>query len=140
MIIQTGFLQPTKAQLLQARKRADSSFCTLSDDDFVQHFPTFDGWQRADRGTTLIKMKNVEPHDDPWVNGADEPRARRAIFWLLEGRSNYGRSHIYFGCGKSPIITMKPGDFVIFNDKITHWVMSDRQWIGAASQLQPAPA
>ncbi len=135
MILHTGYLKPTKEQLVLARKNADSSFCALAGEAFMSDFPTFEGWQNATPTPVLLKLKNVEPHDDPWVSNGSEPRARRAIFWLLEGGKTYHGARIFFGCG-GQVIQMKAGDFVVFNDKKTHWVMSDRQWIGASMQLQ----
>jgi mannose-6-phosphate isomerase-like protein (cupin superfamily) len=134
MIFATGRLKPERFQLEEARKNADGSFCVNYSEQFGTHFPVFEGFTPADSGI-LLKLKNVEPHEDPWVSRQKEPRARRSIFWLLEGggQAGYG-SCIHFGCG-AKIIKMFPGDFVIFNDSKTHWVMSEKQWRGAAVQL-----
>ena len=97
-------------------------------------FPTFEGFRPADKFALLLRLKNVEPHNDPWVGMGSEPRKRRAIFWLLNGGRSSNRRIVHFGCG-GKIVTMRPGDFVVFNDARTHWVMSGRVWYGAAAQL-----
>ena len=138
MIFGTGFLKPTAEQLLHARKNADESFCAVSSEGFIDAgFPTIDGWSRAEATATLLRLKNVEPHDDPWVSMGAEPKSRRAIFWLLEGGRSYSGEGVFFGCGRD-VLRLKPGEFVIFSDKVKHWVMSDRVWRGAAVQLRKA--
>jgi hypothetical protein len=136
MIYTTGNLPPQRFQIDEARVKADTSFCVSFSDEFGAHFPSFEGFVPDSNGI-LLKLKNVEPHEDPWVSHTREPRARRAIFWLLEGggQNAYGQKLI-FGCGAKHI-KMGPGDFVVFNDRITHWVMSEKLWRGAASQLRP---
>lgn len=134
MIHLTDRLLPTPEQLAHARKWADSSFCAASDEGFMRNFPMFDGWQPADSHATLLRLRNVEPHDDPWVARSKPPRVRRAIFWLLQGGFAHDERVIHFGCG-GKIVKMRAGDFVVFDDSKTHWVMSDRVWRGAAIQL-----
>jgi len=41
------------------------------------------------------------------------------------------------GCGRATR-RIKPGEFVVFNDSTTHWVMSNKTWRGAAIQLRKA--
>ena len=138
MIYMTARMQPSKLQLDEIKKHADSSFCATSSAEFMTNFPTLDGWT-ADATASkaiLLKLKNVVPHDDEWVGSRPIPKSRRAIFWLLAG----GASHeqpvgVHFGCGRQTVF-LKPGDFVVFNDAITHWVMSDKIWFGAAIQLR----
>jgi mannose-6-phosphate isomerase-like protein (cupin superfamily) len=135
MILSSGFLQPQRFQIDEARVKADESFCALSSKTFLNNFPVFPGWENAEESVTLLKLKNVTPHNDVWVSRGSQPRVRRAIFWLLEGggQSSFGQ-HLIFGCGRKHV-TMKPGDFVVFNDNVDHWVMSEKLWRGAAIQL-----
>lgn len=138
MIHHTGFMSPTKAQLVELRRLADDSFCTNSTEGFMlPSFPSFDGWELAEDTATLLRLKNVEPHVDPWVPFGPSPKVRRALFWLMEGGRVNGTSGVFFGCGRA-VKQLEPGDFVIFNDATTHWVMSDRPWRGAAVQLRKA--
>ncbi len=130
MILAQGTLTPLKSQLKELRAWADESFCTTASKEFASHFPGFRGFTN-DQLPILLKLKNCEPHDDPFLG--EEPPVRRAIFWLMEG----GSHRFYFGCGGKHI-KMQPGDFVVFDDSIVHWVMSEKQWRGSASQLRPA--
>lgn len=142
MIYQRGTLTPTKAQLAEARARADSTFTSRGSSDFCSRLPAFEGYRDAD-SLILLKLRNVVPHSDDWVSEGKAPRVRRALFWLLQGGGNALHERLTFGCGKQHI-TMAPGDFVIFNDSVDHWVMSEKTWLGAAAQLigvtnSPAP-
>lgn len=137
MIYLHGRLLPTAEQVAHARKWADGSFCVSSDLGFMSNFPSFDGWKSAEERATLLCLKNVEPHEDPWVGMSKPPRVRRAIFWLLQGGFAHDDKVIHFGCG-GKFAKMRAGDFVVFDDSKTHWVMSDRKWRGAAVQLTKA--
>ena len=157
MIYHKGNLQPTKAQLAEIRRSADDSFCSSAEPSFMSNFPyVWPGSQRWSFDTdspVLLKLKNVEPHDDPWAgrhksnfdfdnppagwNESGEPLERLAIFWVLT-IANRPRhtSIIHFGCG-SDFEKLKAGDFVVFDDRIPHWVMADMLWHGASIQLAP---
>mgnify|MGYP001145119447 CR=1 FL=1 len=135
MIFTTGRLNPSKHHLLEARQKADSTFCVSASDEFMQDFPTVLGWKPAGMTATLLKLKCVEPHDDPFVGGGEEPTVRRAIFWLLRGGGIDYRQPLIFGCGAMSV-KMRPGNYVVFDDTITHWVMSEKVWYGAALQLR----
>ncbi len=137
MIHLKSFLRPTREQIAHARKWADDSFTVTSDTAFMQPFPGFDGWVSAEDTATLLALKNVEPHDDPWVSRGSEPKVRRALFWLLAGGMTYSGEGVVFGCGRETT-RLRPGEFVVFNDKTPHWVMSNRKWFGAAIQLRKA--
>lgn len=138
MILETGFLRPTREQLQHLHKNADESFCATSSENFIKAgFPVFNGWVNAEGTATLLRLKNVEPHDDPWVSRGAEPKVRRAIFWLMEGGFTYSGEGVFFGCGRATR-RIKPGEFVVFNDSTTHWVMSNKTWRGAAIQLRKA--
>ena len=137
MIFVSGHLLPTSAQIKHAREYADESFCTNCSKEFMNSFPNVEGWEAATDRAILLKLRNVEPHSDPWVSNGNEPiRYRRAVFWLLEGggQSAFG-CPLIFGCGDQHV-KMKPGDFVVFDDRIDHWVMSEKKWRGAAVQLR----
>lgn len=135
MILYRGFQEPSKIQLMEAKSEADASFCAASSEAFMSVFPQFQGWQSAEKTATLLKLKNVEPHDDPWVSRGGQPKVRRAIFWLMEGGWACSGAGVVFGCGRATV-RLVPGDFVVFNDSTTHWVMSNRQWLGASIQLR----
>lgn len=136
MILATGHRKPERFQIDEVRVRADSSFCVGSSDQFAQSFPAFDGWENGDTSATLLKLRNVEPHCDEWVGRGSAPRVRRALFWLLEGGGQSAFvQRLIFGCGRQ-FKTMEPGDFVVFNDSVNHWVMSEKLWRGAAIQLR----
>ena len=137
MIFDKGHLTPLKFQLDEAKRLADSSFRTVSSDLFLSHFPYVPGFENAEPGALLLKLRNVEPHNDPWVSQGSKPKARRALFWLLEGGQNADHAPLIFGSGRT-FIKLQPGDFVVFNDAVDHWVMSEKQWRGAAMQLRPS--
>lgn len=156
MILFQGHHEPTKAQLADARRWADDSFCASAPLSFMENFPaTFPNsneWGFGTETPILLKLKNVEPHDDPWVGsnldgydfdnppvGWDKfgaPMERLAIFWVLSiaTHSRHVNPIIHLGCG-ADVAKLKVGDFVVFDDQVTHWVMSDKTWHGAAIQL-----
>lgn len=145
MICGTGNLMPHRLQLAHARKFADDSFCTSITDEFNNlPIPKIEGFENSGSGV-LLRLRNVEPHEDPWVENSSAPRARRALFWLMEtsplqrgsGFSQTRLGGVWFGCGDKQI-KMQAGDWVLFNDAKKHWVMSDHIWRGASWQLQKA--
>ncbi len=147
MIFKSGKLMPTAEQVHHARRLADESFCVVANRDFMANFPIVDGWEVGTETPILIRLRNCEPHSDPWVGrfnskptlGWDavqqEPIERRAVFWVIDTgpKSRFG-TNMFFGCG-ADTIRLTAGDYVVFDDRITHWVMSDRVWRGAAIQL-----
>jgi hypothetical protein len=138
MIFQIGFLKPTREQIDEIRVKSDDSFCVGSTESFMSNFPMFEGFAPDEKSAMLLKMRNVEPHSDPWVSNTSEPRSRRALFWLIEGggqANRFGTSLIFGAGGKTT--PLKPGQFVVFNDAKDHWVMSEKLWKGAAIQLRP---
>lgn len=144
MIFDHGKLMPSREQIAHAQKNADDSFCTSSCDDFNLDIPDTGDWKIAGKGV-LLRLRNVEPHDDPWVSDGKDPRARRALFWLIsvsdragQGRTGFNQSKlddVWFGCGGKQI-KMHVGDWVLFDDSKKHWVMSDHFWRGASWQLR----
>lgn len=144
MIHDKGFLSITEAQRAEIMKNADESFCVRSSKGFNELKPKIDGWEYAG-DAVLLRLRNVEPHDDPWVSDGPDPRYRRALFWLMgeskrlktgQARFNQLRCDgIWFGCGKDQI-KLKPGEWVLFDDSKKHWVMSDYIWRGASWQMR----
>jgi hypothetical protein len=127
---------PTMAQVKEARATADDTFCTSASKEFALHLPTFDGWVPDQNSTpVLLSLANVEPHDDPWVgHWQDEPSERRAFFWVLSVPKD---ANAWLGVGDKHT-RLRKGTFVVFDDSVTHWVMSSKKWFGAAWQLVPA--
>jgi hypothetical protein len=134
MIYATGSHPLLKSQVQELMKRADDSFCVNSSDEFMISFPVVEGWEPAEMNATLLRLKCVEPHDDPFVGADEEPKVRRAIFWLVRGGGIGRNTPLIFGCGTESV-TLNPGDYVVFDDSVDHWVMSEKVWYGAAIQL-----
>jgi hypothetical protein len=132
VILETGHLTPMTWQVKEARGYADESFCTMSSKVFCGNLPKVAGLHMADQ-PVLLKLRNVGPHEDPWVSGRPEeaPQDRRAIFWMLEGKSPL---HLHVG---TQAARLSPGDWVLFDDSIMHSVVCASPWRGAAFQLTP---
>lgn len=131
MIYTSGHLKPLKSQVADALTRADDSFCTLAAAGFVDHLPTFNNMPRAN-DPIVLTLTVCEPHDDDFLGDFDDApaiRDRRAIFWLLKG------SGVYVQVANDSK-RMDAGDFIVFNDAMTHSVIAKRKWYGAAWQLQ----
>lgn len=143
MIHDKGNLRPSLEQVAHACRTADDSFCQKSKPEFNVDIPKIDGFEYAG-DAVLLRLRNVEPHNDPWVSNGNDPRVRRAVFWLLHisGGKNQNRGYnqtklddVWLGCGKDKI-KMRVGDWVLFDDSKDHWVMSDHIWRGASWQLR----
>ena len=143
MIFETGHFDPSLEQVAHALKHSDDSFCVQSSEGFNKSIPNTGEWKIVNKGI-LLRLRNVEPHDDPWVSDGSNPQVRRALFWLIHvsGRNVQRRFYnqtkvddVWFGCGKSQI-KMKVGDWALFDDSKKHWVMSDHIWRGASWQLR----
>ena len=143
MIFETGHFIPSSEQVKHANKHGDDSFCASSNDSFNKSIPDTGEWKIAGKGI-LLRLRNVEPHDDPWVSDGSDPRVRRALFWLIQVDGNNGQrkfsnqtnlKDVWFGCGKSQV-KMQVGDWALFDDSKKHWVMSDHIWHGASWQLR----
>lgn len=132
MIYMKDHLKPLKEQVADAVARGDDSFCTLGDSSaFSRHLPAYRNMRPA-QGLIVLSLRNVQPHNDDYVGDGDEvpeTRDRRAIFWLLKGTLHIQVANDYK--------RMEAGDFVVFNDAMTHSVIAERRWYGAAWQLQP---
>lgn len=137
MIEQTGILLPTKQQLKLIRASADESFCATCPDDFGD-IPIFAGFRRA-CALTALALKNVEPHNDPWVgddsfhDGEDGPEHRRAVFWVLH-LPKYEHLHVQVG---NSAVRLSAGGWILFDDRLIHGVYSQKKWFGLAYQLRP---
>lgn len=138
MIYDTGTLLPTKEQLKLIREFADDSFCQSVPETFGR-VPLIEGYAYCARELTALTLKNVEPHDDPWVghhedgDGDDGPEGRRAMFWVL---AIAGDGAMHFQCG-TKATRMTRGSWVLFDDRILHGVYSEKKWFGLAWQLRP---
>ena len=121
-----------RTSLAEARKWADDSFCTSCSAGFMSGVPTWE--QREADNAILLKAKNVEPHNDPWVGRTEEPLTadRRSIFWFLKGSLIIQVANDY--------TSMSAGDFIVFNDSLVHSVQSKVTWLGAAWQLRLLPS
>ena len=136
MIYETGFQKPTAKQKQIAIKRADASFTEGVPWDFGD-LPTGSKWLATTDTGILLKMRNVEPHVDPWLSSAREPaeRKRSALFWVIDLPSF---ERIHFQCGGQKA-SLRRGDYVVFNDSIMHCVVAERVWKGCAYQLLNKP-
>lgn len=140
MILQTGWLKPTKQQIRVAKQIGDSSFtASLFEKDFTT-FPeggipspslVEDAWKDYIRTMIFLKMKNVEPHTDTYVGYHDlqEHDVFASLFWVLEARKP-----LYLHVGPNSA-SLKAGSWVLFADTVTHSVISDATWVGCATQV-----
>jgi hypothetical protein len=150
MIYESGHHAPTRQQIAHVRDQADESFCQTPSGTFDFNIPCPAGFS-FDRSTvTLLTLKNVEPHDDPWVGatphwqrGSEEPPPgwtydgpveRRAMFWVVD----LPKFHDMFLQVGLVAKRMRAGDWVMFDDRILHCVLSSRKWYGCAYQLMPS--
>lgn len=150
MIYESGHLKPTRSQVTYLRVYADESFCETPDGRFDYNIPCPEGYEFDESTVTLITLKNVEPHDDPWVGmdppgwnrGQEDPPTgwtydgpvdRRAVFWVAD-LPRHQELFLHVGTMAK---RMRAGDWVIFDDRILHSVISNRKWYGCAYQLIP---
>ena len=140
MILQTGWLKPTKEQVKIAEKRGDSSFTSsMNADDFPifakELIPTSglidDTWDNYIRTLIFLKMKNVEPHTDTYVGyrEQEEHSVFASLFWVLAARKPL---HLHVG---SHSAALKAGSWALFADSVMHSVISDSTWVGCATQV-----
>lgn len=144
MIYHTGNFKHERHQLREIKTHADDSFCTSASIEFDTHIPAYSGWKMF--GSILLKLKNVEPHEDPWTGPTtisvkrgvfhrSSPRARRAVFWVLDAGKN-AKHGLWFGTEGSKPIKMKTNDYVVFDDRRLHWVIADNFWLGVSAQMR----
>lgn len=137
MIYETGVCRPTRRQVQLIRSCADDSFCQTAPADFGD-VPLPSGYAFEPRELTALSLKNVEPHNDPWVgalrqgDGIDGPEGRRALFWLLSDP----KVPLYLQVGTMSH-TLYRGGWVLFDDRILHGVYCSRKWFGLSYQLRP---
>lgn len=131
--ITTGRHEATKYQKWYLWQKADSSFTQTADmSKFGLNIPSAPiGWQMDTTDTLILKCKNVDPHTDDWVGNGSSPVIRRTLFWLVDCKQS-----IYFGVQKHKAIKMTAGQYVVFDDTLEHYVMSDKLWVGCAWQLE----
>jgi hypothetical protein len=139
-VIIVGHHKPKPVQVRHIQEQGDGTFCKLSniveleEESFLPKVPQ--GWVRASAGESVMILKlsgNVEPHEDSWVENGPEPSERRALFWLLKSRHP-----CFFGTEESKPVSMMAGDWVFFDDRLQHWLMTSGQWLGCAWQLRRA--
>lgn len=118
--------------LVQAAKNGDNSFAESIDYPLYELIPEIEDYEQTETGIALYGMINVEPHTDAYVgNGGGRTIA---MFGLMSGGKNFNllvRNGVYWD-----IIKMKPGDWVLFDDKQEHMVMAESVWSGIAIQLK----
>lgn len=134
-----GWWQPTTYQVETAWRRGDNSFTRPTDERFDADRPI--PWGAGGRLWTsyphqhgaLLKMKCVEPHQDPWIGAdADYCGEQLSMFWLLRAGGD-----VWFSVVGHEPVKMTPGHFVLFDDSVTHHVMSERLWAGVSWQQWP---
>ena len=130
--ITIGRHEPTKYQKWYLWQKADDSFEQKADmAKFGHNLPSAPlGYKMDTTDTLILKCKNVEPHTDSWSGESRPPCVRRSLFWLVDCKQ-----HIYFGLRRYNAIKMKQGQYVVFDDTVEHYVMSDKLWVGCAWQL-----
>lgn len=141
MIYTTGNHKPSAKQIKTVRCNANGSFTGTVQDDFgmpEHRLPIPSGYAFSPGTITALTLKNVEPHTDPWVGHygkgwrtTDGPYDRRALFWITS-LPRYKR--VDFQCGNAAV-KLSMGDFVIFDDRIMHCVLSTAKWHGVAVQI-----
>lgn len=140
MIYHRGKFLPTPAQRKSIRECADGSFCAVVPSDFgpLPEHPDY----LVDRKTiTALECVCVTPHDDGWMgdaepgDGGNGPEGRRAIFWVVDAPAHHS---IYLQVGHD-FEQMQVGDWVVFDDRVLHCVVSTRKWRACAYQVRPAP-
>lgn len=131
--------RPHVEQIKEVSKWGDDSFCVACSPRFeslgVPCVPFEEVTYNPEQRGILLSLKNVHPHDDPWVGNYEiEPKERLAIFWVLKCGSP-----IWFGVVGHEPRQMSSGDYVVFDDSQTHFVIADKKWHGVAWQLLSAP-
>ena len=125
-ILKRGYQKPSKSIVELTMKYADDSFMSGFQTD--EKLPGHDEFHLHLNTLVALKCKNVEPHSDEWM-GADDILNHWAIFWLVQTRAPW----IYIQVGDA-YERLKLGDYVVFQDSVTHCVVSDRVWRGIAYQ------
>lgn len=123
-----GYFSPTLKQKKLIRKIGTDDFC--SSVPVPEDFQLPDGW-KIDRSTGIaLKMRSVEPHTDDWV-GAGSPKHWKSLFWVVECKRPW--LHLMV---EGEHVRMKEGDYVLFDDRKLHCVVSQYQWTGVAFQVR----
>jgi hypothetical protein len=100
--------------------------------DFYPACPEADGYERAEYGCLIRISGCVRAHTDTWLGDWDKcPRKQRSVFWLLQGE-------LQFKVDGAKAIDMRSGDWVLFDHRREHMVLTDEEWLGAAWQVRPA--
>lgn len=134
LLVEMGRRAPTKEQLAEANRVGDTSFIAnpsrelFAGSDLPSLF-TADYDKESLRSVIALKMKNVNPHEDCPVEHCLPSRKVGSMFWLLRAPAEV---HLQVG---AVAVKMLAGDFVVFNDGVTHSVQSTKQWVGVAVQV-----
>lgn len=120
-----GYFSPTRKQKKLIRKIGTDDFCSSVPDDF--DLPDVSTIEKS-TGIAL-KMKSVEPHTDDWI-GAGSPKHWKSLFWVIECKPWV---HLMV---ESDHVRMNEGDYVLFDDRKLHCVVSQFQWTGVAFQVR----
>lgn len=134
LLAEMGRQKPTKEQLAEAKRVGDDSFVANPNREVfaVGNLPRLfsaDYDEASLRSVISLKMKNVSPHMDCPVEHFLPNRKVGSMFWLLHAPAEV---HLQVG---AVAVKMRAGDFVVFNDGVTHSVQSTKQWVGVAVQV-----
>lgn len=129
MILYHDFFHPTAAQRKVIKEIADDSFVMQIPHNFGLK-PSYDGYETDDETGIALKCKNVDPHTDEWV-GRGDYKDHLSIFWLTHTSTKHEYICIQVG---EDFRKMKRNDYVVFDSRILHSVISDRVWCGVAYQ------
>lgn len=125
MIHATGHFAPTRKQKTLLRRIGTDDFCSSVPEDFA--LPDVG---KIDRSTGIaFKMRSVEPHTDDWI-GTGSPKKWRSLFWVIECKEWV---HLMV---EGEHVRMSEGDYVLFDDRKLHCVVSQHQWTGVAYQVK----
>lgn len=140
-IVSIAFRHKPRALVSLVKRRGDSSFCSLldtRDESIFALLPNVKpfGYEIShNSGAMLAGMVYVEPHDDMPVG---DLMTSKAIFGLLSGGKNF---KLFVRNGKDwNIRNMVPGQWVLFEDRKEHMVMSETPWCGVAIQVKEIDA
>jgi len=128
MIYSTGYQLPTTRQNAHVKNRADGTFASQ-----IKDWTIFDNVPGCEIGeiesAIALKAKCVEPHTDPWVGYGDEPKKYLSVFWLIKSSSGL---IIQVGNDAKRLLA---GEFIVFDDRVMHSVVSKNTWYGMAYQI-----
>jgi hypothetical protein len=113
-------------ELKRALKNADDSFSY----GFREHHLLPDlpkGYKYASDTGFSVFTQLIGPHQDEYVGMNDEESYAGSVFGIVTGE-------LWFHVGIEAI-EMHAGDFVLFDSRIMHSVISEKKWRGVAVQV-----